>query len=300
MEYGAKRALLAGVAVVVLTLFGAVPAWAGAHYSIGVGGSGNGMIPGPGFYYKMYNCFYTADTYKAGGDSAPGRTKTTMAFQVHRVLQNTGRKFLGGEFGWQAVLPVIYAKVSADLAGTHGDKHRFGVGDLQIEPILQWYPHEQLSTLIGLAFFLPVGDYQKNSAVSTGSGSFGAMLSTGFTWYFDKEKTWNFSPIVRYEKSTEEFSTNKRAGDYIHFETNVQKRFGKWSGSVNFAATWQVSDSRGSGPADKMHQRKLQIGPEIGYNPTPTTEIQLKAMFEFKNRNATQGTGIHFTFLKVF
>lgn len=303
MRYKLKWGMASVLTCILVVLVGATPARAAGapHYSIGVGGSGCGGIPPKGFYYKMYNCFYFSDTYKDGGRSLPGKTETTLVFQVHRVLQNTGIKFLGADFGWQAVLPFIYGKVSADLAGSHGDKHRFGVGDLQIEPMLQWYPHERLSTILSVAFFLPVGDYRKDRAVNPGSGSWGAMVTTGFNFYFDEEKSWVLSPIIYYEKSTKEFSTSKRAGDYVHFEASLQKRVGRWAGAVNFGGTWQVTDSRGFGrDEDKKHQRILQLGPELTFNPTETTELQLKAVFEFKNRNATQGTGVHFTFLKVF
>lgn len=273
---------------------------AAPHFTICTGGNGPGYMPPPGLYFKQYNFVYFSDTYKVGSKSLAGETKTFKAVSVQRVLLNTGKRFLGADIGGQLILPLVYAKVSSDLAGTHGDKHRFGVGDLRFEPILQWYPTDRLSLLFSSALFIPVGDYRKNKAVSTGSGSWGWMNCFGFNYYLDEEKTIALNPIIRYEISSKEFSTDKRAGDYLHFEASLLKRWSKFSVAAIFGGSWQVTDGKGMGEKNAMHRRVLMIGPEIGYRPSPKTELQLKALFEFKNRNTSQGVGIHMTFMKKF
>lgn len=282
--------------IVFLSVAGITPALAGSHFTTGIAGSGPAWIPPPGFYYKMYNCFYSADTYKVGSKTLGGDDSVTNFIQVHRALWNSGHKFLGADVIGQLVMPLIYVDVGRDLVGPDGRDNRFSVGDLQTEFIMQWYPHEQVTWLIGLSVFWPIGDYKKNSAVSTGTGNFGFMAATGGQIAFDREKTWNFGVVAKYEKSTKEFSTDKRPGDYVHFETSLQKRWGKWSAAGLFCGTWQVTDGRGF----ENHERKLSAGPEIGYFATDSIELQVKALWEFKNRNASQGTQVHFTFMKAF
>lgn len=278
---------------------GTTPA-AAPHFSICTGGSSPGYMPPPGLYFKQYNFVYFSDTYKAGSKSVPGDTKTFKAVSVQRVLLNTGKRFLGADIGGQLILPLVYAKVSADLAGTRGDKHRFGVGDLRFEPILQWYPTDRLSLLFSSALFIPVGDYRKNKAISPGSGSWGWMNCFGINYFFDEDKTIALNPFIRHEISSKEFSTDKRAGDYIHFEASLLKRWRTFSVAALFGGSWQVADGNGMGEKNAMRRRVLMVGPEIGYKPSPKTELQFKALFEFKNRNASQGVGIHMTFMKKF
>lgn len=161
----------------------------------------------------------------------------TRVFSVNRVILNTGWKCLGADLGVQAIVPVIHARVSADMAGTSGDKHRTGVGDLRLEPTLQWYPTDRLSILASAALFLPIGDYRKNAPVNPCSGSFGFMGSLGGNYFLGAGKTVLFSPIFRYEKSTRQRSTDIRAGDYLHFEASLLKKWDRWSAAFNLCGT---------------------------------------------------------------
>ena len=64
------------VAVLVAMVSAAAGAGETGHYVNGVEGIKAASVPGPGFYYKMYNAFYRADTLTddsglARGDSGP-------------------------------------------------------------------------------------------------------------------------------------------------------------------------------------------------------------------------------------
>lgn len=288
------------IVLVTLTVAGSGDVHAGAHYLVGAGGSGTGEIPPPGFYYKMYNVYYRATKFKDGSKSLPGRTKTESFTQLHRFIWNTGHKVLGGDLIFDTYIPLSYTKLSGDLAGTTGDKDKFGVGDVFFETLLQWRVNDKLSILVAPAVVLPVGNYHKDNPASPGLGYFSFMANAGGSYYFDDEKKWNINGMFRYETSTTEFKTHKRSGDYLHFEASLTRRFDKWAAAFIMAGSWQTTSGQGMGKDNRKRNYLQTVGPEISYSPTPTTEFQVKALFEFKNRNQPQGTLYSLTFMKAF
>lgn len=91
------------VASALLLIAGTVPATAETnHYPNGTSGILAGSVPGPGFYYLMYNLYYQADQLKDGsGNSARVPGGDALDFQakafanVHRFIHVTQLKIHG-------------------------------------------------------------------------------------------------------------------------------------------------------------------------------------------------------------
>lgn len=295
-----RKAILIHLAVIAAIAAGGTCAQAGARHAVGADGYLLATLPPPGFYYKLYHVVYAADTYKDGSRSLPGDTKLTSVNQIHRVLWCTDKKILGANLIFDFVVPVAYTRMSGDLAGTRGNKDKLGVGDMYFEPILQWRG-ENWSFLFTPSVYLPTGMYDKNNPVSPGRGCFSFLATAGGSYFFGADRSWNVSSLVRYETSTTEFSTNVREGSYVHFEGSLGKRFGNWTGALVGLGSWQVSDARGKGAANGKRSAKQMFGPEIGYGRKEWgMDIQFKVLFEFKNRNSTQGVQTVLSVVKSF
>jgi hypothetical protein len=292
-------AVLLGAGLLAMT---PVPASAKAHFNTGGSGYKVGTMPPPGFYYKMYNVFYTADKYIGNdGKNVPGDTKVKAFTQTHRFVWATHAKILGGDLIWDLQVPLSWTKMSPNLTGKTGDIDNFGLGDPTLYMILAWHD-SWYDTAVGVAAIMPMGEYKKNDPVTPGKGYWGMMPSAGATVYFDEARTWNLSAMLRYEISYGQRGTDLVEGDNVHLETGFGKKVNDW---LDLAAvgvgSWQVTDSKGKGVGkDDLHTRKLGFGPEAVIALPARTSLNFRVLFETECRNNPEGVMSTITFSKAF
>ncbi|NJL58294.1 MAG: transporter [Desulfobacteraceae bacterium] len=109
------------------------------EYPNGIEGIKAASVPPPGFYYKMYNVYYTADTLtdSSGNDLNVDFDVTTLV-NAHRFIWITDYKILGADYGMDAVVPLMNVDLKIGRFGI--DDSQFGLGDIFIEPlILSWH-----------------------------------------------------------------------------------------------------------------------------------------------------------------
>src|ERR1039457_3659634 len=119
------------LAAALAVLPGAIQAQPDAHYVPGVEGLKGSSLPPPGFYFKDYNVFYVADQANdgAGHNVAPGNFQALIYANVPRAIWITDTKFLGGNVGVDALLPLQYLSVKS---GPYSSS-TFGIGDFFAE-----------------------------------------------------------------------------------------------------------------------------------------------------------------------
>jgi hypothetical protein len=77
--------------------------------------------------------------------------------------------------------------------------NRFGLGDIEIEPLLLSWHLEHFDFTAGYGFWAPTGDYHDFTPVNFGDGLWTQMIKLGGVWYLDHDKTWAFSILNHFE-----------------------------------------------------------------------------------------------------
>lgn len=274
---------------------GLIQAQPTAHYVPGVEGIKGASLPPPGIYFRDYNVAYTADRVNnpAGQSAGPPNFDAFTYANVPRVIWITDKQVLGGYLGVDALLPLIYQKVTA--GGYKGDT--FGIGDLFAETTLSWHP-KQFDLAVGAGTWMPTGDSGPGST-RAGLGYWTPMLTAGATWYIDAEKTWAVSALNRYEFNTEQRDNHITTGQAYTLEWGVSKSVTKTIdvGAVGYYQQKVTTDS-GTG-ASKLRDRVASIGPEVSIAfPKPMLFASLRYLYEFTAEDRAQGHTIALTLTK--
>ncbi|MGB7769341.1 MAG: transporter [Verrucomicrobiia bacterium] len=287
--------LLLGAAL--LSLPGLLQAQPSAHYTPGVEGIKGASLPPPGWYVRDYNvAYYASRDNNALGDNAnvPGFRAFTYA-NVPRVIWITDTKFLGGNIGVDALLPLLYQ----DLRVPGYDDGTFGIGDLFAESTLSWHP-KQFDFSAGVGVWAPTGNSPTQLGPSTraGLGYWTPMLTAGATWYIDDEKTWAVSALNRYEFNTEQRDTHVTPGDAYTLEWGASKTVAKVVdlGAVGYYQQQVTGDSNGS-PLNRV----AAVGPEVNVVfPKQMLFVSLRYNYEFMAESRAQGSAVTLTLTKRF
>ncbi len=298
------------VLAVVLTFF-TVSAFAGetGHYTNGVEGIKCATLPGPGFYYKMYNVLYKTDKLMDddGDKSETMKPDITVFANVHRFIFGTGLKILGADYLVDVTVPLIYTDFEMEIvpAGMTLEDEQFALGDICFEPVALSWHGERYDLALGAAFYAPTGKYDKEEQASAGKDMWTFMATAGGTLYLDSEKSWSASMLARYERHTEKKSADIRPGDDFHFEWGVGKTFMRIiDAGVAGYCQWQITDDSGKGTSaydTGIHDRVFAIGPELGvFIPPIMLGVTLRWSHEFAAVDRTEGDTASLVLTKIF
>ena len=284
--------------IVVATSFSAAAfAQETSHYPPGAEGIKGASIPGPGQYLKTYNFFFEADRLNDdNGNRVPGQFDVDVFATAPRLIWITETKFLGGDLGWDILVPLVHTDLEFEAGGFQG--HDTGIGDMYIEPFLVGW-HNELSDYVAAAgVWTPNGT--PDGPVGAGKGFWTGMFTLGGTLFSDAEKTW--SALARYETNSRKRQADVAPGDDFHIEWGVARNF---NGTLDIGASgychWQVTEDRGSAAVNRdLKDRFFSAGPEINWVHEKTgLFFQLRYQFEFGARNRPEGRNLVFSVVKV-
>jgi hypothetical protein len=199
-----KNRVLPGAAMLMACAFKAQAQMpiGGVHYAAGLEGIKGGSLPGPGVYARYDNLFYYGTS-----DLLPDY-KSYIYQQAPQVMWMTPWKILGADYGMNITVPLIYNDTSfkqfLPLPGggvkvLSEGMNRFGLGDIEIEPLLLSWHLKHFDFRAGYGFWAPTGDYNSSSLVNLGDGLWTQMISLGGVWYPDQNKSWAFSILNHFE-----------------------------------------------------------------------------------------------------
>lgn len=288
--------------ILMLALPHVLLAGTNSHYTNGVEGIKGGSVPPPGFYYKMYNVYYSADELKGpDGNEQNFGFDVDVAAVANRFIWVTDKKFLGADVFMDATIPLVYTDISITAAGVADDE--FGLGDLCIEPIgLAWHG-PRFDAAVSLAAYLPTGSYDPLQAASPGKGFYTGMATLGGTLYLDHAKTWSLSILSRYEIHSDQDDRDFTPGDDFHFEWGMGKAFAKtWEAGIAGYCQWQVTDDSGvDATTTGDHDQIYGAGPEISvFIPKFKMFLSLRSLFEFEAEDRSEGNTTVLTLTKIF
>ena len=298
------------IAVSALALLAVqAPAAETCHYVNGAEGIKAATLPPPGFYWRSYNVWYTADTITDGsGDDLPFDFNLDVLATVHRLVWISDFKLFGADYGATAVIPLVNNDLEitppGGVPGAGVDDHEFGLGDIALEPFVLAWHGERWDASFGAAVYVPVGIYAPAEPASTGKDPWAGMFTAGGTYYFDAEKTWSASILARYEIHSSKRDLNIKAGDDFHFEWGVGKTIAQgWDVGVAGYCQWQVSDDSGTDVTwDRtVHDRVFAVGPEVsGFVPQWGLGVSLRVQWEFEAIDRPEGVVSTLTLTKRF
>ena len=272
------------------------------HYIGGIEGIKLATAPPPGFYYKLYNVYYSCDTYRSHKNSQQVEPNIQNFVMVHRPIWVTNKKILGADYITSVLIPITYADVSIREAGLH-DKG-WALGDIAIEPFcLDWHK-DRWDAMFSIAVYIPTGKHSDRKIALPGKEFWTLMFSLGPTLYLDKEKTWAFSTLMRYEMHSKKSHDDIRPGQNFSIDACLSKSLGKfWEIGLCGYGQWQITDDSGRDVNyDKsIRDRIFGVGPEIDFSiPFMDVRIQLRNQFEFGARDRTEGFLTSLSLTKTF
>lgn len=264
-----------------------------AHYPAGAEGIKGGSLPPPGVYFRDYNFFYTADRFKDG----PPDFSIFAYINAPRVIWMTDWKILGADYGMDLIVPFGY--LDWKVMGTR-DSY-FGLGDIQIEPLLLSWHFKQFDLAGGYAVWAPTGDYSPSRPDLISKGFWSHMLTLGGIWYPDEEKTWALSLLNRYEICHQQEQTDTDPGQVYTLEWGFSKNINK-TVDVGVIGYYQQQVTEDSGPlATSKLDRKVGLGPEINVVwPKLALFTSLRYAYEFAARERPEGHLVTLTLTKRF
>ena len=294
------------LAAALAAIPGAIQAQPAAHYPPGIEGIVGASLPPPGFYFKDYTVLYDADSLNNGaGHSAgpPGIQALVLNF-VPRAIWITDTKFLGGNVGVDALLPVAYQTLRFKTPAGIYNSSTFGIGDFFAESTLSWHP-KQFDFAVAAGAWMPTGDSSANPySTRVGSGFWTPMLTAGATWYADEAKTWAVSALSRYEFNTEDSDTHDTRGQAYTLEWGISKLLLNHTLNCGLAGYYQqtvTADTGSYGPWLRQQNRVAAVGPEVVLTiPSAKLFISLRENYEFMAENRLQGNTVALTLTKAF
>jgi hypothetical protein len=263
------------------------------HYPAGAEGIKGASLPPPGLYFRDYNMFYTADTFKDG----PPDFEMDAYINAPRMIWMTDKKIFGAQYGMDVIVPFAYMDWSVMGSGDHDS----GAGDIQVEPLLLSWQFQQVDLAAGYAVWLPTGDYETTRPDLISKGFWSHMLTFGGTWYPDKEKTWAMSLLNRYEFCHEQEDTHTDPGQVFTTEWGLSKslRPGLDAGLIGYYQQ-QVTEDSGETASDEL-DRKIGIGPELSvFWPKLVLFTSVRYAYEFAAVERPEGQLITLTLTKPF
>jgi hypothetical protein len=285
------------------TLFKVTLAGETSHYVNGVEGIKCATLPPPGKYWLTYNTFYSSnDSIDKDGNKLDINFNIDVYALCNRFVWVTNKKLLNANYTVDIIIPLVYTDIKIGALGIND--HKFGLGDICIEPLALSWHGSRYDTAFGLSVFVPIGEYDANKPASPGKDFWTGMITLGGTYYFDTEKAWSASILARYEINSEKSKTDIKPGNDFHFEWGIGKRLAKfWNAGLTGYCRWQVTDDSGAGVTwDKnIHDRVFSVGPEINvFLPSVNYAIVLRHQREFSAKDRSEGNVTTLNLIKKF
>jgi hypothetical protein len=267
------------------------------QYAYGAENWSTGILPPPGTYFLNYAGYYTGDLKDGSGNkvSIGGSAVTVDAvFDALRVVEVTKYKFLGADWGLHAIVPLVYQSV--DMGGSAS---KFGVGDIDIDPIvLGWHgENNKWHAVFALDTILPTGPYNQNDPrVSIGTHYVTVQPLLAVTLL--PGQGWETSAKFMFDANTTNGATNYHSGNEFHFDYVAGKHIGHLALGVSGYYLKQLEDDTVNGQVVAANPgfwdlgrkgQALSAGPSMAYSTKKHIEFILQYQHEMVVRNRFGG-----------
>ncbi|UXH79819.1 SphA family protein [Roseateles amylovorans] len=279
----------------------------------------------PGWYGQFWLQHYEATKLRDDrGDepmtsfTAPGlgtlpvKVKGTVRAEViaPRLTYVSEQVIFDGRLGFSAALPIVkqttHVSLSTDLpagtpaaavaavnsalaqaGGARSGSHT-GLADPEFATYLDWQQDES-RFVAGVAVNAPLGSYDKNRVVNTGSGkywTFKPLIVASRAW----ENGFSLGMRATYSFNTRNDDTGVKSGQYLHADwAGTYRANDQWQFGLQGYVLKQFTADRG-GVAGPNKVQALSVGPVIAYlAESGNWGVDFKTMQEFAVKNRPEG-----------
>jgi hypothetical protein len=198
------------------------------------------------------------------------------------------------------IVPLV--EQSVDMAPYGGRASKFGLGDIEFDPIILGWHGEKAHAVIGLETFAPMAPYNKNDPrVSIGTNYWTLQPVLALT--FLPAKSWQASAKIMFDANATNGATDYHSGDEFHFDYIVGRHIGPISIGVDGYFMKQLQDDTQGGQVVQALDgfwttgRKGQVfaaGPSVSYSTKKHIEIIGQYDHEMAVRNRFGGDKLWF------
>jgi hypothetical protein len=267
-------------------------------YPLGMSATNSGVTPQPGFTYVNQLLFYTRDQAKDdAGKTLPITGENYVLMDMNTLAWVSKKRFLGGaNFSAAATLPFANNNLTSEEKGKISGGG--GFADSYYLPFILGWNKERFAIRAIYGFLAPTGRFSAGASDNVGSGYWTHALSSGQTFYLEKNKRFVFSAFQMYEFHTTQERTGIHPGDTFDLDYSliaalpITKDFQFQAGLVGYEAR-QVTAKTGPTISAEVSKERYAVN-SLGFAvntsfPKQKASLGFKYFKEFSNRSTYEG-----------
>jgi hypothetical protein len=259
--------LVAGVCVVLIGPTPAIAQLNTQHIKGGVGLKSGSQPPPHVYVIAPYVYVYNTDTVRdRNGDRVPIDATITSVAYAGGVSVVTGRKLLGGFYGFQILAPV---GANNRIQGTEIDANPgAGLSDSAVVPISLGWHFKRADALASYTIYIPTGRYTDGADDNTGFGMWGQEVGFGTTLYLNEAKQYHASALVSFNFQSKKEDSETQVGNAMNIEGGVGADFlnGGLTAGLAYYYSGKLTRDHIEGLPDILirgKNRVFALGPEV-------------------------------------
>jgi hypothetical protein len=281
------RSRTIGVALFLVATF-ALPASAqlNTQHIKGAVGLKGGSVPPPHWYVVAPLVYtYNTDTVRdRDGNKIPVNADITVALFGTGVTRITTKKFLGGNYGFSAVVAGVNNRLqAAEIEFDPGG----GLTDMVVQPVILGWSFKRADVMASYTMYLPTGRYNRGGSDNLGFGMWGHEPAVGTTVYLNASRQFHAATVASVTFQSNKEDSDTHVGTAMNLEGGVGADFLK--GGLTTGLVYYTSF--------KLQSDRIDVVPDI-----PGTIVGGKnKVFAFgpEVSLAIAAKGTIFAFLKV-
>lgn len=190
----------------------------GSTYSNGASFFGVAYLPSPGLYLVNFSGYYSAHAFMLEGGKSLSVFKASYVTNAFRFLYVAPGRVFGAKTAYLLNVPLV----NLNLVSPKGAQHKYGIGDITIDPLSLGWQQKNVSYLATVDLVFPTGDFNGNDVANIGRNYFAARPLICLT-YTGLGPT-VVSLKVMYDINGSNPATHYRSGNEFHFDYAIGYR----------------------------------------------------------------------------
>jgi hypothetical protein len=271
------------------------------QYNNGAENWGVGAVPPEGYYFVNYAGYYSGTLKDPQGDNlmvGGKKAKVSAVFDALRFVRVTNIKVLGGDFGVQAIIPLVHQTLDFPGIGQKGTAT--GLGDMVVTPAFVGWHKGNWHHVAGIDVLLPTGKYDKSTPFKNIGANYFSFEPVYAVSYLN-DKGLDVSAKFMYNIKTKNTDTDYQSGDEVRVDALVGKKFGKVQLGLAGYYNKQVTADKANGvPVANSKNEVLALGPSLKYTFADHSMLVAAYEHEVIAKNTFGGDKFHLKYIMRF